>query len=138
MAEIKQTTNVVNVVGVLVKNGLECKVNSKGADCISGSLVLRTNDGSEHQIDYYANKLTKEGKESGLYKGLVTIMEQAVDLSHLYSYFLILFVSIVISLTMAYPAFTTTILDDFLNWWLFPFLFILVYFIGFNVWICYS
>ena len=82
MAEIKQTTNVVNVVGVLVKNGLECKVNSKGADCIGGSLVLRTNDGSEHQIDYYANKLTKEGKESGLYKGLVTIMEQAVDLEH--------------------------------------------------------
>ena len=56
MAEIKQTTNVVNVVGVLVKNGLECKVNSKGADYIGGSLVLRTNDGSEHQIDYYANK----------------------------------------------------------------------------------
>ena len=66
MAEIKQTTNVVNVVGVLVKNGLECKVNSKGADYIGGSLVLRTNDGSEHQIDYYANKPTKEGKESGL------------------------------------------------------------------------
>ena len=36
MAEIKQTTNVVNVVGVLVKNGLECKVNSKGADYIGG------------------------------------------------------------------------------------------------------
>ena len=73
MAEIKQTTNVVNVVGVLVKNGLECKVNSKGTNYIGGSLVLRTDDGSEHQIDYYANKLTKEGKESGLYKGFCPV-----------------------------------------------------------------
>ena len=82
MAEIKQSINVVNIVGTLVKNGLECKINAKGADYIGGSLVLRTDDGSEHQVDYYANKLTKEGKESGLYKGLVTIMEQAVDLEH--------------------------------------------------------
>lgn len=80
MAEIKQSINVVNIVGTLVKNGLECKINAKGADYIGGSLVLRTDDGSEHQVDYYANKLTKEGKESGLYKGLVTIMEQAVSL----------------------------------------------------------
>ena len=82
MAEIKQTINVVNVVGTLVKNGLECKVNKDGKDYIGGSLVLRTDDCSEHQVDYYASKYTKEGKESGLYKGLVTIMEQAVDLEH--------------------------------------------------------
>ena len=82
MAEIKQTINVVNVVGTLVKNGLECKVNKEGQDYVGGSLVLRTDDGSERQVDYYASKYTKEGKESGLYKGLVTIMEQAVDLEH--------------------------------------------------------
>ena len=79
VTEIKQSINNVTVVGTLVKSTLEEKMKND-KEFINGSLVLRTDDGSEHQVDYYASKFTKEGKESALYKGLVTIMEQAVSL----------------------------------------------------------
>ena len=79
VTEIKQSINNVTVVGTLVKSTLEERMKND-KEFINGSLVLRTDDGSEHQVDYYASKFTKEGKESALYKGLVTIMEQAVSL----------------------------------------------------------
>jgi hypothetical protein len=52
----KQTINNVNIVGVLVKNGLSVRNLGEENECISGSLVLRTEDGSEHDVNYYANK----------------------------------------------------------------------------------
>lgn len=80
--EMVQTVNNVNVVGVLVKNSLDIKVNKDGKEYIGGNLILRTADGSEHQVDYYANKFTNEGKESSLYKGLVTIYEESKSLEN--------------------------------------------------------
>lgn len=80
--QMEQTVNNVNVVGILVKNSLDIKVNNDGKEYVGGNLILRTVDGSEHQIDYYANKFTKEGKESSLYKGLVTIYEEAKSLEN--------------------------------------------------------
>jgi hypothetical protein len=72
---MKQTINKVNITGVLVKVGLEKKVGKKG-EFIGGDLVLRTADGSEHEVSYYANRLTKDGRESSLYKGLQTVMNE--------------------------------------------------------------
>lgn len=76
---MEQTLNKVNVVGKLVKMDFEEKVGEKG-DYIKGDLILRTVDGSEIEVGYFANKFTKEGKESGLYKGLQTIMTEYVSL----------------------------------------------------------
>lgn len=80
--EIKTTMNTVMITGALVKNGLELKTNDEGDEYISGSLVLRSDDGSEHQVDYFSYRYKKDenkkftNEESGLYKGYVTIMEE--------------------------------------------------------------
>lgn len=57
---MEQTLNKVNITGVLVKNGLEVKNQFEENECIAGSLVIRTHDGSEHEVNYYANKYKKD------------------------------------------------------------------------------
>lgn len=76
---MEQSINKVYVTGLLVKNGLEIKTGEKG-EYIGGDLVVRTADGSEIEVGYYASKLTKDGKESGLYKGLKTVIDEYVSL----------------------------------------------------------
>lgn len=80
--EIKTTMNTVMITGDLVKNGLDSKTDNDGNEYISGALVLRSDDGSEHQVDYFSYKYKRDSdkkftnEESGLYKGYVTIMEE--------------------------------------------------------------
>lgn len=84
---MEQTINNVNITGVLVKNGLEKKEGQKG-EFIGGTLVLRTDDKSEHEVKYIANryKKDKEGNvtdvESGLYKGLETVIDEYKSLEN--------------------------------------------------------
>ena len=76
-----QTTNVVNVVGTLVKSTLKTDTSKNtGAEYIKGDLVLRTEDGSEHEIGFFSNKYKKDNSENAMYKGLVTLMESARSL----------------------------------------------------------
>lgn len=79
--EKKQTLNNITLAGVLVNKELEVKegINKETQqpfNYISGNVVVRTKDGSEISVDVYSKELTKEGKESSLYKGYVTIMEE--------------------------------------------------------------
>ena len=80
--EIKTTMNSVIITGELVKNGLEIKNAGQQDEYISGSLVLRTSDGSEHKVDYFSYRFKKDkdknftNEESGLYKGYETMLEE--------------------------------------------------------------
>lgn len=82
---MKETTNGVYITGQLVKKEFEIKdVNVKddngnvvGQDkAISGSLILRTADGSEHDVSYYSRKTKKDGSSNGIFKSLETVRDE--------------------------------------------------------------
>lgn len=83
---MEQTINKINITGVLVKNGLEIRNVGEENECISGSLVLRTEDGSEHEVNYYANKYKKDDKGnftsevSKMYSSYETIISEYISL----------------------------------------------------------
>ena len=60
---IKTTMNKVMITGKLVKNGLEEKQTKKNVEAIMGSLIVRTSDGSEHEISLFTNKYKKDDSE---------------------------------------------------------------------------
>lgn len=64
---MREFKNVVTITGVLVKNGIEEFTTKKGVEAIGGELVIRTKDGSEHEVNVYANKYKKDsdGNETG-------------------------------------------------------------------------
>lgn len=76
---MKEFINKVSITGVLVKMGLEEKTSDKG-DYIAGGLIIRTADGSEHEVELFANKYKKDANgnfttdENKLYKSYVTII----------------------------------------------------------------
>lgn len=73
---LKEATRVAETTGVLSEMNLE-----KKDDVISGTLTLQT--GEETFITYraYAKKLTKDGKENSIYKGLETVMNEYVSIA---------------------------------------------------------
>lgn len=82
---MKETTNNVFVTGQLVKKDFEIKTvnvkdekgNVTGQDsAISGSLILRTTDGSEHEVNYYSRKTKKDGSQNGIFKSLETVKNE--------------------------------------------------------------
>lgn len=83
---MEQSTNKINITGVLVKKGLEIRNVGEDNECISGSLVLRTDDGSEHEVNYYANKYKKDengnitNEISKMYTGYETIIAEYTSL----------------------------------------------------------
>ena len=83
---MKELKNLVTVTGKLVENGLEEFTTKSGQEAIGGTLVLRTADGSEHDIDFYANKYKKDeqknftSEESYFYKQYVDAMENLKDI----------------------------------------------------------
>lgn len=88
---LKETTNNVNITGVLVKKEFEyLKLDKKDQngnilgkeDAISGTLVLRTVDGSEHEVKYFSRKLKRDGSENGIYKGLETVSKDYKSLEY--------------------------------------------------------
>ena len=85
---MKELKNLVTVTGKLVENGLEEFTTKSGQEAIGGTIVLRTADGSEHNIDFYANKYKKDeqgnftSEESYFYKQYVDAMENLKDIMH--------------------------------------------------------
>lgn len=83
---MEQTTNKINLTGVLVKKDLDFRNVGEENEAISGSLVLRTDDGSEHEVNYYAAKYKKDENKnvttevSKMYTGYETIMQEYVSL----------------------------------------------------------
>lgn len=85
---MKELKNLVTVTGKLVKNNIEEFKTKKGVDAIGGSLVLRTADNSEHEINFYANKYKKnENKEftteeNYFYKQYMDAKNNLKDIEH--------------------------------------------------------
>lgn len=83
---MEQSINKINITGVLVKNGLEQRNIGEENECISGSLILRTDDGSEHEVNYYANKYKKDkdgnftSEVSKMYTSYETIISEYISL----------------------------------------------------------
>lgn len=83
---MKECINSVSITGVLVKNGLEVKNLSQQDESIAGDLVIRTADGSEHEVNYFAYKYKKDkndptgktftSEENGMYKGYETAIAE--------------------------------------------------------------
>lgn len=57
---MRELINKVTITGKLVKNNIEEFQTKKGEDAIGGNLILRTADGSEHEIRIYSNKYKKD------------------------------------------------------------------------------
>ena len=60
---MKKTINNVKITGELVKNTLKEFTTKNGVEAISGEVILRTDDGSEHEISLYANKYKKDSNK---------------------------------------------------------------------------
>ena len=57
---MKELKNLITVTGQLVKNDIKEFTTKKGEDAIGGSLVLRTADSSEHEINFFAFKYKRD------------------------------------------------------------------------------
>ena len=80
---MKKIENNVYIAGVLVANNLEEKTRDDGSEYIGGSIVLRTDDESEHEIRFFADKYKKDAnknytsEENKLYKSYAEFIETA-------------------------------------------------------------
>lgn len=85
---MKELKNLVTVTGKLVKNNIEEFKTKSGDDAIGGSLILRTADSSEHEINFFAYKFKKDenknftSEESYFYKEYVDAMNNLKDIEH--------------------------------------------------------
>jgi hypothetical protein len=87
--ELREAVNEVFIEGTLKEKTLELTTievqdpngGKKKADVIRGELVIATTENSEHRVRVFANKLTKEGKDNSVYKGLKTVMDEYVSIA---------------------------------------------------------
>ena len=76
---MREFINKVTITGVLVKNGLEFKTKDNN-EYIGGDLVIRTSDGSEHEVGLFSYKYKKDAtgnftdEVSKLYTAYETIL----------------------------------------------------------------
>ena len=56
---MKELKNLVTITGKLVKNNIEEFTTNSGDEAIGGSLVLRTADDSEHEVNFFAFKFKR-------------------------------------------------------------------------------
>lgn len=72
---LREATNEATIEGILQELRLEVKkVNEKLA--ITGEIDIKTDENSVHTVNVFAYKLNKEGKESGIFKGLNTVKSE--------------------------------------------------------------
>jgi hypothetical protein len=87
--ELREAINEVFIEGVLKEKNLEIipaeMKNSSGStvktDAIRGELVIASTEDSEHKVKVYAYKLTKDGKDNSVFKGLKTVMDEYVSIA---------------------------------------------------------
>ncbi|GAA4879554.1 hypothetical protein GCM10023310_69670 [Paenibacillus vulneris] len=73
--QLREATNNAEVEGLVKDIRIEKKqVNSK--DAITGEIDIQVEDGSVHTFRVFSYKMNKEGNESGLYKGIETVMNE--------------------------------------------------------------
>lgn len=75
--KMRQSFNQVNIEGWM--NSKTIKEGSKnGKDYISGKVEVRLDETNIIEVEMFANKFTKEGKENSIYKGIQTIDKEYV------------------------------------------------------------
>lgn len=85
---MKKTINRVQITGELVKNTLKEFTTKDGVEAVSGEIILRTSDGSEHKIELYSNKYKKDANGqftddiNYFYKVYTNAIENYKDLEH--------------------------------------------------------
>lgn len=70
---LRQADNFVIIEGTLVENRLEEKEVS-GKEAISGELDIEVKENEVHTVSFFSYKYKNDGSENGIYKGLVTAM----------------------------------------------------------------
>lgn len=75
----RQSNNKAFITGILKEKNITFKTNAEGKEVASGYLMVITNTPSgkgEVKVSVSQNRITKDGKENSLYKGLVTIQNE--------------------------------------------------------------
>lgn len=72
---LRQSEAKVAVVGILAEKDMKIE-NKDGANVLTGSLTIKVDDVNSVRFGVYANALTKEGKESSVFAGLKTVMDE--------------------------------------------------------------
>lgn len=80
MAELRQGTNRVTIVGILKEKNLKL-INKDGKNGVAGDLVIQTGENQEHKIKIFAYDKKEDGTDNGLYKGFKTIYDEYVSLA---------------------------------------------------------
>lgn len=73
---LKEAESKFEVVGIISEMNLKMDTDTEGKEFISGTVKIKTDETNTVIVDVRANKLTKDGKESQLYTGWVTRMEE--------------------------------------------------------------
>lgn len=90
MLNIKETqsTNIVNITGILKELQLEEKTTTDGKDIVVGKATIKVDQEisgklreCEIPVEMYANKLTKDGNPSKLYPIVVGYKEKLTSLA---------------------------------------------------------
>lgn len=74
MAE--QSLNVVNITGKIVEIENRTGVTRTGADYLAGTVKVEVGPDNIIPVDFFATRLTKAGKENGIYKSLDTVVKE--------------------------------------------------------------
>lgn len=72
---LREAVNNVVIEGTVAEIRIEAKTVN-GKEFITGEVDIQTDETSTHTVKVFANKYNKEGKESSLYKGIETVMNE--------------------------------------------------------------
>lgn len=70
---IREAENTVTIEGTVSEITIETK-GEGDKQFITGEILIQTSEDSVHTVNVFANKYNKEGKESGIFKGIQTVM----------------------------------------------------------------
>jgi hypothetical protein len=72
---LREADNKAFIEGTVSEINFELKP-IQGKDAITGDIVVTTGENAVHTVDVFAYKLTKDGKDNSVYKGLCTVMNE--------------------------------------------------------------
>lgn len=71
--ELREAKNVVTMEGLLLEKEVNHGTTDGGKEYLRVRLVIGTAENEQHEVNLFQNKLTRDGKENGLYDGLLTV-----------------------------------------------------------------
>lgn len=74
--KLRQSGNVITIEGWVNSVDIEESPDKSGKEKISGTVEIRTNETNIIPVELFSYKLTKEGKENSIFKGIQTIAKE--------------------------------------------------------------